>query len=366
MNDKPISEMTDKELLEYKKYCEQQVAIYNNKQSVQKVLLNSLYGAGGNEFFRYYDLSIAEAVTTTAQLIIRYVARRFNEYMKKQVGIEQAVVYVDTDSSYLDFSKVVERIDPKGELSEKEITDKIDQLCENKIQKLLDKWFYELFVYLNGRENTLKMKREKICSAGFWVSKKRYVLRVLDSEGVRYEHPEIEVSGLESKKSSTPAPARKALLKMYELILDDDIAGIKKLIREVKEQWMSMSIYDISLPSSVNGIEEYTNTNGLPKKGTPAHIYGAIMYNWYLNQKGLTKYRPIQSGDKIRYVYMKQPNPVKHTHVISFDDENILEELGLVQYVDRELMFEKGFMSAAKHTLEACSIQITDKRSLGV
>jgi DNA polymerase elongation subunit (family B) len=333
-----------------------------NLQMAMKIALNSAYGAIGNKYFRYYDLRIAEGITLSGQLSIRWMANKLNDFMNKTLKSDDKdyVIAIDTDSIYLTLEDLVEKVCVDKTPEEKIAF--MDKTCEKVLQPFIDGGYQELSEYMNAYGQKMQMKREVLADKAIWVAKKRYVLNVHNSEGVQYAKPKIKVMGLEMVKSSTPAVVRKKLKDALEVILHKDQSALQTFVKEFKRDFTSLSVNDVSFPRSVSSLKEYTGTP-IYKKGTPIQVRGALLFNHYLKMKGLTrKYEPITNGNKIKFVYLRTPNPINE-NVISFN--NVLpKEFGLDDYINYDLQFEKTFLDALNIVIEPLGWHAEEKASL--
>ena len=324
------------------------IAKYNNIQMAKKISLNSAYGAIGNNWFRYYNLLVAEAITTSGQLSIRYIESTLNGYINKIVGTvgRDYVLASDTDSVYITFNDLVDRVFDKGEKTET-IVKFLDRVAREKIEPFIDKSYKTLAEYVNAYEQKMQMKREVIADKGIWVAKKRYILNAWDVEGVRYKEPNLKLMGIEAVKSSTPAPCREKLKEALKIIMRGDSKMLNTFIQEFREEFMSLSPEEIAYPRSVNGLDKFTSEHNLFSKGAPIHCKGAILYNHLLRKEKLThKYPFIQEGDKIKFVHMKTPN-VYQTTAMSFITK-LPKEFDILSKIDCEMQFEKSFVEPLK------------------
>jgi DNA polymerase elongation subunit (family B) len=333
-----------------------------NLQMAMKIALNSAYGAIGNKYFRYYDLRIAEGITLSGQLSIRWMANKLNDFMNKTLKSDgkDYVIAIDTDSIYLSLEDLVEKV-CAGKTTEEKIVF-MDKTCEKIIQPFIDGGYQELSEYMNAYGQKMQMKREVLADKAIWVAKKRYVLNVHNSEGVQYAKPKIKVMGLEMVKSSTPAVVRKKLKDALEVILHKDQSALQTFVKEFKRDFTSLSVNDVAFPRSVSSLKEYTG-KPIYKKGTPIQVRGALLFNHYLKIKGITrKYEPITNGNKIKFVYLRTPNPINE-NVISFN--NVLpKEFGLDDYINYDLQFEKTFLDALNIVIEPLGWHAEEKASL--
>jgi len=333
-----------------------------NLQMAMKIALNSAYGAIGNKYFRYYDLRIAEGITLSGQLSIRWMANKLNDFMNKTLKTEDKdyVIAIDTDSIYLTLEDLVEKV-CAGKTTEEKIKF-MDKTCEQVMQPFIDGGYQELAEYMNAYAQKMQMKREVLADKAIWVAKKRYVLNVHNSEGVQYAKPKIKVMGLEMVKSSTPAVVRKKLKDALEVILHEDQSALQTFVKEFKRDFTQLSVADVAFPRSVSSLKEYSGTP-IYKKGTPIQVRGALLFNHYLKMKGITrKYEPITNGNKIKFVYLRTPNPINE-NVIAFN--NILpKEFGLDEYINYDLQFEKVFLDALQIVIEPLGWHAEEKASL--
>jgi DNA polymerase elongation subunit (family B) len=332
-----------------------------NLQMAMKIALNSAYGAVGNKYFRYYDLRIAEGITLSGQLSIRWMANKLNDFMNRTLKSDKDyVIAIDTDSIYLSLEDLVEKV-CAGKSTEEKITF-MDKTCEQVIQPFIDGGYQELATYMNAYSQKMQMKREVLADKGIWVAKKRYVLNVHNSEGVQYAKPKIKVMGLEMVKSSTPAVVRKKLKDALEVILYEDEKAVQTFVKTFKKEFFKYSIEDVAFPRSISDIDKYS---GVPiyKKGTPIHVRGALLFNHHVKRLGLTKqYEPITNGNKIKFVYIKDQNPFNE-NIISFNSV-LPKEFGLHDFIDYDLQFEKVFLDALQIILEPIGWNTEEKSDL--
>jgi len=347
---------------ESKKYeIEKRIAKYNNIQLAKKVSLNSAYGALGSQYFRFYDLRMALGVTTAGQLSIRWIEAKLNEWMNRILKSEKDyVIASDTDSIYLNLGPLVDSI-VKTKTETSKVISIMDRICEDKIQPFIDKSYQELAEYVCAYAQKMEMKREGLSNVGIWTAKKRYILNVYNNEGVQYKEPQLKVMGLEMVKSSTPSVIRVKMYDLIKLLVTGTEDDVHKFIEDFKEEFKALPPEDISSPRGCNGLAKYYDSVTLYKLGTPIHVKGAILYNHYLKEKGLTKKYPlIQEGEKLKYSYLKTPNHFKNT-VISFPGR-LPKEFGLDNYIDYDLQFEKSFIEPIKVILD-CMGWTTEKTS---
>jgi len=348
------STLSDDELRALHSQTVKSVTKWQNFQQVRKICLNSLYGALGNTYFRYYKLDNAEAVTYTGQVIIRWIERKLNEFVNKTLGTEEVdyVIASDTDSIYLNLGDLVGRVTSERVLSSERIVDILNKFCQQKVEPFIAASCKELSDYLQCYEETLVMKRECISERGIWTAKKRYILNVWDNEGVRYNEPSLKMMGIEAVKSSTPAPCRTYIKDCLKIVMNGTEDELIAYIEDKKKHWFSLTPEEIGFPRTANNVDKFFDATTMYKKGTPMHVRGALMFNHYLKTKKLTtKYNLINPGEKIKYIYLKTPNPTGE-NVISFISE-LPRELNFNSFIDYDIMYQKGFIDPMQGILDA-------------
>ena len=327
------------------------VSRYDNLQLAKKVSLNSAYGALGSKYFRFYDLRMALAVTLAGQLSIRWIEGELNRYLNKLLKTENDyVIAADTDSIYLNLGPLVSKV-YSGEKEVNQVISFMDKVCEDKIQPFIDASYQNLASYVHAYDQKMQMKREALADKGIWTAKKRYILNIYNNEGVQYKEPKMKVMGLEMIKSSTPAAIREKMRESIKIMMQGTEEDIHAFIADFKETFKQLPPEDISFPRGMNGLKEYSDSVSLYKKGTPIHVKGAILYNARLKALKLEKKYPlIQEGEKIKFTYLKMPNPIKDT-VISYPSR-LPQEFGLQEFIDYDVQFSKAFIEPIKVVLD--------------
>ena len=323
--------------------------LYNLRQYVLKILLNSGYGALINKYFRWFDQRMGEAITLSGQYVIQVAERELNLWMNKVVGTEDVdyIIAIDTDSNYISVQALVDKF--FKDKPQQEIVELLNKIGQEQIEKVLNKGFEESKEYLQAYAQKMVMEREAIASSAFWTAKKRYAMCVWDMEGVRMapDKPKIKIQGLEAIRSSTPMSCRGALLDIIKKSLIEDEESVQKFLAEFKEKFMAMPYQDIAMPRSMNNMSKYKVGDGF-LKGTPPQTRGAIQFNKLLERHGLTNtWESIKEGEKGKFLYLREPNSIG-TDVISFST-SIPDEFDVEKYIDREKMFEKTVKDAAEN-----------------
>jgi DNA polymerase elongation subunit (family B) len=336
-----------------KKDLKKQMTQLHNSQMAIKIAMNSLYGATANVYFLYYIGEMAEAITTSGQLSIRYAEKSVNNYLNKILKTvdEDYIVYIDTDSIYVNFGPLIESVFGTTDITRDQGEEFLDKVCSTKIEQVIAQGYEKLAYKMGAYRNAMVMKREKITDKSVFIAKKRYIMNALNSEGVHFAKPKISVTGIESVRSSTPEVCREKMKNVFEVIMNGTEKDVQKFIDDFRQEFYNLPAEAIAKSSGTDDIEKYME-RGTYKKGCPMHVRGAIVYNIALKEKKLEKkYELVKSGDKIKFLYMKVPNPVRE-NIISFP--NVLpKEMGLDQYIDYETQFDKVFLSPIESILNA-------------
>lgn len=336
------------------KALEKEIARCNNIQMARKIQLNSAYGAIGNQYFRYYKLVNAEAITLSGQVSIRWIENKMNGFLNKILQTEEVdyVIASDTDSIYLNMGPLVDKFLSNKSDDKTTVVQLLDKICEDKLEPFIEKSYTELANYVSAYEQKMIMKRENISERGIWTAKKRYILNVWNSEGVQYSEPKLKMMGIEAVKSSTPAPCRTMIKDGLKLMMSGTEEEVIDFIDKCRKEFKALPPEQIAFPRSVSDVVKYRSYSGIYSKGTPIHCRGALLFNHYIKEKKLdNKYSLINNGEKIKFIYLKKPNIIQE-NVISFI-QDFPHELGLDKYIDYELQFEKSFLDPLKSILDA-------------
>ena len=338
---------------EERQRIEYEISKYHNFQLVRKIQLNSAYGAIGNQYFRFFDVALAEAITLSGQLSIQWIGDALNRFLNKVLKTEgeDYVIASDTDSVYLRLGDVVKQ-SIKDESDTQKIVDFLNQFCDRVLQPYIDKQFEELASIMNAYADKMAMGREVIAERGVWTAKKRYMLSVWDTEGVRYKTPKFKIMGMETARSSTPAYVRKALKTAIEMVLMRDEATLQKYVRKTEQEFKSLPVEDVASPRGVSNIREYSTESTIYKKATPIAVKAALLHNSIVKKLKLDrKYRLIGEGEKIKFIYLKTPNPIRET-VIGFTT-SLPKEFELQKYIDYDTQFNKTFLEPLRAITDA-------------
>lgn len=349
MTEKSLSDMTDEELIAYRDNQSHLAKIKDVEQMAKKILINSLYGCLGNEYFRMYDLRNAEAVTAYGQLAIKWVARDVNIWLNKVCKTNDVdyIIYGDTDSIYVNFDPLLE-LTGINKLEGDNYTDKFSKVCETVEQKVINPSYEALHKYMNTYERQMFMDREVLARTGFFIAKKRYALNVQDNEGIRKS--KLKIMGIETQRSSTPPLCQQGLKESIRLILQEGQDKLQEYVKQYEIEFSKASYQDVSFVSSANNLNKYSDVDGNPGKGCPGHVKAALYYNKLAQEHGFDK---INEGDKIAVVFLTRnkhgidriayPSGGKIPDAISY----------IIDHVDYSRLYDDKFISPLSTISEA-------------
>ena len=321
------------------------ISAFNNIQMARKIQLNSAYGAIGNQYFRYFNIANAEAITLSGQLSIRWIENKMNSYINKILKTKEVdyVIASDTDSIYLNLGSLVETVFKGREKSDKSVLRFLEKVCDVEFEKYIQNSYEALATTVNAYDQKMFMKRENIANKGIWTAKKRYILNVWNSEGVQYAEPKLKMMGIEAVKSSTPAACRTAIKDALKVIMNGTESDVQEFVGNFRKKFETMPPEDIAFPRGCNGVGKFSNPATIYSKGTPIHVRGALLYNFHAKKNKVThKYPLIQEGEKVKFLYLRRPNKINE-NVISFF-QTLPKEFGLDKYIDFDLQFQKSFL----------------------
>lgn len=375
--DEQLQEMNDTQLSSLICTADAKEKSYNVEQMVRKVLINSLYGALGNQWFRYYDLHNAEAITLSGQLSIRWIERKLNEYFNRVCGTTDYpyCIYIDTDSVYLRLDKFVTMMAERSGKTEEEIgipriVDMLDKFAVSKVEPYISESYQELADYMNAFAQKMFMDREVIADTGFWTAKKRYALNVWDSEGKRKYDKEgnlvskLKIMGLETQRSSTPAFVQDALYESMRIILQEDEEALQAYYGKVEADYKNRDYREIASVSSANNIMKNATKDYHPLKGCLGHIKGVLAYNRMALQHDSVDV--IQDGEKVAILHLKTPNNLGSSTFAFPSGEKIPDEFGfnVDKMIDHRTMMDKHYTTPLNTICEAIDWNYEKKNDL--
>jgi len=320
---------------------------YDQRQELQKVLLNSLYGVLGLPVFRFYDLDNALAVTATGKDVILNTAKMANLKYNNELGVvDEHVKYIDTDSIYVAAEPILKhRFSDYEKWDDARIAAEVYNIAD-EMQSYLNN-FYDTMAkrFFNVTEHRFEIKKETVARRAIFITKKRYAQWLIMSKGK--ETDKLNVKGLDSVRSSYPKLFRKFMATILTEILNDSTREtITDMIVIFKKELYQSSPLDVAKNSGLGEWDKYivTDKNRLFefKKKTPAHIKAAFAYNTLMvHFKCPFKYEPIKEGDKIKWVYLTDNS--YGLDALAFKGDNDPPEIMelINTYADRNAMFKK-------------------------
>lgn len=337
-----------------------EMSVLNIKQHTIKIFINTVYGALGNKVFPLGDDDLARSITLTGQAVIKQGNKILADYIKDKTGISEEelekntpIIYNDTDSSYISLEQLVD----KAKLPFYDNKSKVSQEFYNTVQDIENYLNEKIKIWcaasLNSADSRITFKREAICDVGLFLQKKRYVLHVLDEEGIPCN--KFKYTGVEIARTTMPEPIKPHAKKIVQtMLLTQDQQRTNEVITDTYEVFKKLPISDISFVTGLKGYEKYApRCDGFKTvKSMPVHVKAAYHYNNLLKTFNIDKkYEKIGSGDKIRYFYVKQPNRYG-INAIAYK-YYYPEEFNSIFQPDSELMFEKIIYSAVERFYEA-------------
>jgi DNA polymerase elongation subunit (family B) len=349
--EKELSKNKTNELEKQKKDLEAEVIYYDVLQSVLKLTLNSIYGIMANKYSPLVDIDNASSITLTGQNVVKQGSVIVDKYAKERFGIEESLqIAGDTDSLYITINSILKK---KGiALHEnKQITQECHEIVNDIGTHLNQEILNWARTDLNSIDPRFEFKREAIADVGTFLQKKRYILHILDSEGIPCN--KFKYVGVEVARSTTPKEVKEFIKKTIETaFLTKDIKKSNDVFREAYEKFKSLDVKEAAFRKSVKDYDKYSSKASLNKfeKGTPCHVKAAIAHNLLLQEhKILSKYETIKSGQKIKYFYASK-NPY-NLDAIAFINEYPKEFSNIK--IDYDKMFDKIVVPPIENVYEA-------------
>ena len=257
--------------------------------------------------------------------------------------------YVDTDSNYFNAEPLLKHLYPNFEEMSDEEKDDVLEKVALKYQDIITEYYDELARdCFNVQEHRLEMKTECVIRSAYFRATRRYAQWITKQEGIAKES--LDIKGLEFKKANFPP----IFGKFFNDILERILKGAKQkeiddLILEFRNKVMSKDL-DITLlgnPTSVKTLNEYMGRKPRAgevmteiKKGAPANVKAAIVYNDLLRFWNIKGHSEIVQGDKIKWIYLiDNPYKIDAIGFLSFDLPDKMRTF-LNDYADRKKSFE--------------------------
>jgi hypothetical protein len=271
------------------------------------------------------------------------------------------VIASDTDSVYVSFERLVDTHFSK-EPDKLKLVKILEKFAIDKLQPFITSEYEKLATYMNAYDQKMIMKLECIADKAIFTAKKRYAMNIWYKEGVFYEKAKLKLVGIEAIKSSTPLACRNAIIDCINIIMNDTENDLHKYVEKFRAEFVEMDFEQIGSPRGVSNVAKYASGKAdLFVTGTPINAKGSVLYNHLLKKHNLTdRYELISDGDKIKYCYIKEPNPHR-VNVISCPGK-LPEEFNLKPYLDYATQFDRAFIAPLQILLSAIGWN-TEKKS---
>lgn len=329
--------------------------IFANKSYAIKILLNSGYGALSNEFYRFFSDNIAESFTLSGQLAIKSVEKNVNKRMNELMGTDGVdyICAIDTDSFYLNLSSYVEK-----QYDGDDVVTHLEEFSST-VQGWIQEGLEEMYWRTNIFQKKLSMSLEAIGPA-IWIAKKRYVMLLPSFKKIRYDPPKLKVMGIEAVRSTTPKSIRNWIKEGIPLAIEGNSTKIKQFLDVKWEKFINLPFEDIAMNKGTNDLEKYADSKTIYGSKTPVHVRGALLFNHMVQKRGLQKeIELIKSGDKVKMMYLKMPNPIME-NVVSIPETLPVEFSEFKDYIDFSKQFDKTFLDPFKRLTDAAGINLSE------
>lgn len=352
--------------------CEAAAILGNTNQLNRKILINSLYGALGNIYFRYFDLRNATAITIFGQVGIQWIARKINEYLNKVCGTinEDFIAAGDTDSVYVCVDKVIEKVGLERFKKQDDLVEFMNQFGKKKMEPMIDTAYRELCEYMNNKEHLMHMDREAISCpplgskgiGGFWKAKKRYALNVYDMEDKRFSEPHLKIMGMETQQSSTPKAVQAALEESIRRMLQEGEESVQEYYKQFEREYRELDYKVIAEVKTANDIAKYDD-NGWPGFKCPFHIRGALTYNRATKGISVT---PIMEGNKVMVLPLREGNPFGDKCISWPSGSELPREIRseVLAWIDYTTLFQKSFVKPLQGMCDSADMDYEEKATL--
>ena len=358
--------IVEKKLLtkeEYEKYKDYkgQSEIYNNVQLATKILLNSLYGALGSRFCRYFDIDLAKSVTLSGQDIIKSNSVFIENYLRNDFFKEKSIqkkynidpskltwerninTYIDTDSLYLSYEDIMNKL---GIDQDFETRKAFTKNLTNLVIKKLDKFNADNSQDRYNSENKIFWDSELLADTAIFCIKKKYTAHMIEEDGLPCD--KLLIKGLEIIRSSTPKKTRATIKAGVELMLKEGTEDeLDEYCFQKYKEFREWDYNDIALPKTCKDMRKWECKEFQFKKSTPQQYKGAWAYNNLLKKFGLVDLQPIQSGDKVKLLHLDKNNPYRISTICYMG--KLPKEFGIEdRHILKKEHFTLGFVNPMK------------------
>ena len=330
---------------------QRQMEYLNTLQYTLKIYLNSIYGTFANKHSSLMDIDNAMSITVTGQNVARAGAQIVEELAKAKYDVPpgSTTLYQDTDSIYITIEPILQKLGLSLTESGK-IPDAVHKIVSDIDKEVNEKIIDWANRNLFSTDARYVFKREVIADVGVFLQKKRYILHVLDEEGVATD--KFKYVGVELVRSTTPKKVKSLIESITRnSLLSRDVKVANGIYRDSYDQFCLLNNDDIAFRSSINNLQKYTEGASLSKfkPATPSHVKGAIAFNLLIKQMSLEdKFPKIETGQKVKKVYLNKNR--FNLDALSYPSE-LPKEFNLT--VDFDRMFAKLVTQPIERLYEA-------------
>jgi|TARA_B100000767_G_scaffold108159_1_gene103625 DNA polymerase elongation subunit (family B) len=387
LTEKPIDQLSreDAELLV--KHYKQLSAKYTAYEQAVKLTLNSIYGAFGNKWFHFFNIDIAESITKQGKDAILYseaiLNKYVNEFWHKDTAVHDkfnikvkgkiekpAVIYIDTDSCYVQFQDLYESIIWPDEDKALPIDEFILAFYAFRLKDYITATMAK-YASIRNTDNFLFFELESLAYNGIWMSKKKYIQNIAwdDKLETTDRHPtlkKVKTIGFDTIQSSTPKFAREKLVEALRILFScksspgpSELEQLVQFMKTSKKEFQLANIDDISFNRRTNNIDKYIVDDQIEFQvglKCPANVKAAGYYNYLLNNnsKYKNKYKVIGNGEKLKIYNCKTPISEVYAYM---PNEHPYE---IAPQVDYDTQFEKCMIDPLNRVLVATGLQTLD------
>lgn len=266
---------------------ELEIEYWDKRQLVEKLKMNSSYGALSNSSCRFYDKRIGQSTTLSGRQVVKHMAATINELITGEYNhVGDACLYSDTDSEYFSAYKTYKPLIDSGEIEwTKDSVIKLYNDIGKETNKTFPEFMKRAFNCPLSRGEVIKAGREIVGTTGLFITKKRYAIMYYDKDNKRVDSDEkigkIKATGLDLKRSDTPVFIQSFLTKVLELVLTGaEKNDIIDYISKFRDDFRNKPGWEIGSPKRANNIASYQEKEEkLGKANMPGHVRAAINWN---------------------------------------------------------------------------------------
>jgi DNA polymerase elongation subunit (family B) len=377
-DDKKTKHLSDEDFAQYED-CMRLSGVHFNLQWSCKILLNSVYGCIASKFSRFYGEELASSVTLSGRTVIKRNGEMLNDYFNnefwdlkvikknfpnidKSIDNVEARLYTDTDSVYLTFDRLMDKLNvPVEDDKRLKTTRFLAKIAMNKLEEFNETFFEERF----NAPNNIFWDQELIARTGIWCQPKKYVCHILEEDGKPPKEDMLK-KGLDIVRSSIPRKFKKYITTAVDMILKEHTEKeLQDFIHDLYKEFKTWSYDEIAIPVSCNNLSKWGNIRGLEYvSGTPQHMKAAIAFNYYLEQNKLKDYEPLGERDKFKMIFLGK-NMEYTVDTMGYKDK-LPTEFNIEHLINLDAHFERGFIKPLSQIFDAVKWQFPDTKNISL